>query len=292
MKLLRYVPLLLISAVCACTSVSNSTRISYPLSADQYNGFLSNYTPRPTFITLENMSDGEAVLAVEMTQYGNINPSIVSPNFQFRMLKSAIPQYIALLDKYDAWRSQALNRGDAITKTIGRAPTWGQTSGVELEFTFHSGNARSHFLVIASCAIGTCVENQALVFDTTNVIRLRSILETAKGFRGFRVRLDLSINPLPSTRPFAMRRAQGGGTLAQTPPARHTDALAPHAAALCAATTFSASLPDSSARWSNATSKVPTPCVSERRSMMRPCISAIGICASTVSQPFQPARAS
>ena len=66
----------------------------------------------------------------------------------------------------------------------------------------------------------------------------------------------------------------------------------PQAAALCEATTFSASLPVSSARWSNAISNVPTPCVSERRSMMRLCNSARGICASTLSQPFHPGRAS
>src|SRR5580692_4373014 len=63
-------------------------------------------------------------------------------------------------------------------------------------------------------------------------------------------------------------------------------------AALRDAVMASASLPVSSARWSNSISNVPTPCVSERRSMMRPCISESGICASTESQPFQPSRES
>ncbi len=173
-SVIQYSTLIMAIALSACTRVSDSTRISYPLSASQYNGVYSNFFPRPTYLSLEKMSSGETVLAIEMNQYGNISSS--EPSHQFRLLKQYIPNYLSLLDKYEAWRAQALSRGDAITQVIGRAPAWGQVSGMELEFTFHSGNASQHFLSIAHCAVGTCLAQSSLVFDNVNVAQLRLLL--------------------------------------------------------------------------------------------------------------------
>ncbi len=48
--------------VTGCTSVQQSTRISTPLQAMEFNNIASQYMSRPTSITVEKMSDGESVL--------------------------------------------------------------------------------------------------------------------------------------------------------------------------------------------------------------------------------------
>jgi hypothetical protein len=157
----------------ACTSVSESTRLSTGLEAVEFNSIASGYQPRPTFVSLEMMSDGEEVLAIQMDQYGTTQYQYgYDVHHQFRMLPTAIPEYLAILDQYDRWRDTAIERGDAITREMGRAPAWHG----ELKFEFHSGNAQRHYLLVSICAVGTCLDDQALGFDAVNVDRLRTTL--------------------------------------------------------------------------------------------------------------------
>lgn len=157
----------------ACTSVSQSTRLSTGLEAVEFNSIASGYLPRPTFVSLEMMSDGQEVLAIQMDQVGNTRYEYgIDVHHQFRMLPSAVPEYLTLLDQYDRWRETAVARGDAITREMGRVPAWNG----QLKFEFHSGNSQRHYLLVSFCAVGTCLDDQSLGFDSVNVGRLRQIL--------------------------------------------------------------------------------------------------------------------
>lgn len=117
------------------------------------------------------MSDAPSVIVIEMDQVGRaFEPGGVRN--QFRMVPEGIDDYLALIDRYDEWRELATERGDSITREIGRAPAWHG----ELKFEFHSGNAQNHYLLISICAVGTCLDDDSLAFDADNVGRLRGIL--------------------------------------------------------------------------------------------------------------------
>jgi hypothetical protein len=172
---LSFIPAVLAAAsfMSACTSVAQSTRLSTGLQAAEFNSLMSSYQPRPTSVSLETMSDGVEVLAIEMDQYGTTRFDYgYEVHHQFRMLPEAIGDYVALIDQYDRWRELASERGDAITREIGRAPAWHG----ELKFEFHSGNSDRHYLLLAICAVGTCLDDQALAFDADNAARLRDVL--------------------------------------------------------------------------------------------------------------------
>ena len=158
-------------ASAGCATTSQSTRLSTNLQASEFNSVSTDYLARPTYVSLQTMSDAPSVLAIEMEQYGRAySPGGV--RYQFRMVPEGIDDYLASIDRYEAWRQLASERGDSITREIGRAPAWHG----ELKFEFHSGNAETHYLFIAFCAAGTCLDDQALVFDSVNVGRLRDLL--------------------------------------------------------------------------------------------------------------------
>ena len=154
-----------------CATIAESTRLSTNLQAAEFNSVSTDYLPRPTYVSLQTMSDAPTVLAIEMEQYGRAH-SPGGVRYQFRMVPEAIDDYLALIGRYDEWRSLAIERGDAITREIGRAPAWHG----ELKFEFHSGNTTTHYLFISVCAVGTCLDDAAMAFDAVNVGRLRDLL--------------------------------------------------------------------------------------------------------------------
>lgn len=167
MKLNIFISSLLL--VTACTSVQQSTRVSTNLQAMQFNSVASQFMQRPTSITAEKMSDGESVLAITMENYGVEQSAI-------RFSKKHVPEYRTLINKYLKWTDIAKNNSDQLTKDIGNATTWGNASSGELKFTFHSGNQYKHFLRISFCAVGTCLDDQALFFDESEAKELSQLL--------------------------------------------------------------------------------------------------------------------
>lgn len=173
MRLFQYIIITTLILSTSCSSVSNTTSIPTNLNAYQYNDLTSNYMSRPTYITLNTMSDGESSILIKMTPYGN-------GYFMISFIKSEILTYLHLLDKYDLWMIQANKRNDTFTKDIGFAkstPAWGHAGGVDLKFTFHSGNYQNHYLLITTCSLGNYFDNEALAFDSANVAILRSLLK-------------------------------------------------------------------------------------------------------------------
>ncbi|WP_270806325.1 hypothetical protein [Aeromonas sp. QDB62] len=161
--------ILLVVILSGCTSVQHSTRISTRLVTNEYNSVYSKYMERPTFVSIEKMSDDNIVLAVFRDNYG----STFSP---IRFSKENVPNYIELIDKYFEWEKLARSRGDLITKEIGEANSWGNTASGSLRFKFHSGNSAEHYLSISFCAVGTCLDEQALYLDVNNAKELKNLL--------------------------------------------------------------------------------------------------------------------
>jgi len=167
MNILRFCFLALV--LVGCTTIEQSTRITTNLQAKEYNSISARYMNRPTFSAIEKMSDSSTVLAISRDNYG----STASP---LRFSKDNVSGYILLIDKYFKWEKLAMSRGDAITKEIGKENSWGNTISGSFKFTFHSGNSAIHYLSISFCAAGTCLDDQALYFDSKNTQILKELL--------------------------------------------------------------------------------------------------------------------
>ena len=168
--------------VASCTTVQQQTSVSTPLRASQYNDIASQYHERPTFVSLQIMSDGATVLRVTMDEYGygassNVGQNIPQ-NYAVAFDSRDVDQYLVLIAKYEEWESLASSRGDMIEKDIGDAPTWAIMGSGKLHFSMFSGNAQSHYLVIGFC-MGACVDER-LMFDRLNAARLKKLLEEFK----------------------------------------------------------------------------------------------------------------
>ena len=172
--------------IAGCTTVQRSDRVSTSLSAREYNSIASRYMERPTFVSIEEMSDGSTVLMVQMDTYSvpstyrDLNLSAEQRNAlrhsQVRFLKDHVAEYVEAIDKFAEWEELARERGDAFTREINRVPTWANMGSGNLVFSFHSGNDQNHFLVVAFAAAGTVLEDQALYFDSSNITELKRLL--------------------------------------------------------------------------------------------------------------------
>jgi hypothetical protein len=173
-------------ALAACTSISQSTRISTPLQAAEFNSLASRYMGKPTFVSTEKMSDGADTLMVHMETYalptalqGSTLPASTLDTLRYseiRFLKEDVPAYVAAIDKYLQWEALAKERKDQFTKDIARVPAWSQAKGAGfLVFSFHSGNDREHFLVIQIESLGVLVDG-AQFYDESNATELKRLL--------------------------------------------------------------------------------------------------------------------
>ncbi len=160
----------------ACTTVSQETRIATTLAASEFNGVASQYMERPTHVSLNTMSDGATTLFLELETYGrNIDPTTgVEMPYTLTFDQRYVAEYLPLIDKYEEWAKTATARGDAIEKELGTAPTWSQLGKGSLEFTFYSGNAADHYLVVDFCT--PACSGQDFNFNRANVSELRHLL--------------------------------------------------------------------------------------------------------------------
>lgn len=169
---------LVAAIVSGCTTMKEETRISTSLKAREYNNIYSTYAPRPTWLKMLTLSDGNTVLSVQMEHYGHNPTNHHSPeNMQPRTIsfdQRFCAQYVELIDKYLEWESLARTRSDALTKKIGTASSWSQVGTSKLSFSFHSGNETSHFLVVGlDMGLGTTND---LYFDRSDATELKKLL--------------------------------------------------------------------------------------------------------------------
>lgn len=167
----KMIALILLVTATGCATVKESTRIDTALTAREFNAIASQYLFRPTFVEMRLMNDGEQYLFVSTTAYSGEQQGL-------HFAKSRADGYIALINKYLKWESLARERQDSFTKEIGKDEAWKDSSTSQLAFTFHSGNATTHYLDIAFCSVGTCLDG--LYFDRGNAQALQSLLQSFK----------------------------------------------------------------------------------------------------------------
>ena len=165
--------LLLIALSVGCTSIQKTTRIASPLKAKEFNSIASKYLDRPTFVSVQTMSDGQTVLTIERDDYLNQYQGVMS---SLRFSKDSVSRYLQLIQKYEEWEKLARDRGDQITKEIGREKAWGNLASNKLKFLMHSGNSHNHFLAISNCSAGTCLDERALYFSSSDAQELKLLL--------------------------------------------------------------------------------------------------------------------
>lgn len=161
----------------ACTTMGAETRIASALQASEFNDVGSQYMARPTFVSIQEFSDGDASLKVEMDEYGSgYNPllGVNTPHVTY-FGKKYVAGYLPLIDKYLEWETLASQRGDLTERTIGETKTRAGGGEMDLRFRFFSSGQSNHILIIEQCAFGTCVD-KALHLNRPNAVILRSLL--------------------------------------------------------------------------------------------------------------------
>ena len=158
----------LVVVLAGCATTSSETRVSTPLRATEFNSISSTYLARPTFVTLADMSDGAKTLRIESDQYHGKS--------HITFMRGGVAPAVSQIDKYLEWEAIAMARGDSITKDIGRSPAWSNGGTATINFSMHSGNAKSHYMVMTFCAAGTCLHKDAMFLKRDASIELKRLL--------------------------------------------------------------------------------------------------------------------
>ena len=179
----------LIGSIGACTSIAKETRISSSLQAREFNSVASQYMERPTFLSLQNYSDGRTALVIDMDEYGVGSAGYEIPgDYSLRLDPAQADAYAALIDKYLEWESLASSRGDMLEKEIGRAPAAGAQSPGEARFAIYSGAAGAHYLQTQFCAVGACIVD--MFFSRNDALELKRVLMAVKAGKVSHLNVD------------------------------------------------------------------------------------------------------
>lgn len=160
-----------------CTTMGPETRIPSALQASEFNDVAGQYMARPTFVSIQEFSDGDSSLKVEMDEYGTGYDPLLGVNTPHVTYfgKKYVANYLPLIDKYLEWETLASQRGDLTERTIGETKTRAGGGEMNLRFRFFSSGQADHILIIDQCAFGTCVD-KAMHLDRKNAVVLRSLL--------------------------------------------------------------------------------------------------------------------
>lgn len=130
---------------------SAEKRIDPTFAVLSYNSIASSYMERPTFVKVIALPKGDTGIYVEFEPYHRDSSRLAS--YQFTLAKSHVDEYLSMLDKFKKWSDQASASGDAFTKEIGKVDAFFLA---KVQFVFHSGNSKNHYLGINMCSIGVC----------------------------------------------------------------------------------------------------------------------------------------
>lgn len=155
---------------------SSGSQVVSSLSAMDYNSLAKQYRPRPTSMTLHDVAgSSDSVLYVLMDGFAP------GSTYDKRIGFSAkhVDKYLALIDKYREWESQASARGDVFSKELGKAPA----QAGRITFTFTSGSEGRHYLHVDQCSIGRCPSAFGQYYDLSGAEQLEAILGDLHGGR-------------------------------------------------------------------------------------------------------------
>lgn len=157
-------------AITACTTLKQSTRLSSEVQAVEFNSITSSYLVRPTFAQIDELTNGGVNLVIKMSMYDGREAAVA-------VGKQYVADNIVMIEKFLDWETKATSRGDQFTKEIGTVVSWvNDNADISNKYEFHSGNVSNHYLVIASCALGQCLD-KALFFDSAQARKLKGLLE-------------------------------------------------------------------------------------------------------------------
>jgi hypothetical protein len=164
--------LLLIFSGCATPQASR--RIESSITALDYNSITSTYEKRPTFAELHKLS-GKNVLELKMNSYGTRDIWVV-------FHQNHVAEYLAAIDKFEAWKEIAIQRNEMISREIGKIAAY---SGVTLVFTFHAVSNKQFLLQITTGStglLGTIPIDRGMEFDSNDLGALKALLKKLPEF--------------------------------------------------------------------------------------------------------------
>lgn len=156
----------------------DKTRLDSNFKAMEFNSVASEYMDRPTFLELITYKKKPSQLWIHTDFIKKSDTARAMGGYEFVSLSvSAADEYIAAIDKYISWHEIASADGDIINKEIARP--MGRKKSLKVKFGFYSANAKSHFLTLQHCAVGTCLEPK-ITFDIVNAKLLKETILTWK----------------------------------------------------------------------------------------------------------------
>lgn len=154
------------------TSLENyqETGVETNIQAMQFNSILSQYRPRPTFLSLVSYDSGERILMLQMSRYS-------SHTAQIPFYQNKVSNYVAMIDKFIKWSKLAEKKGDVFTKDIGQV----DKNMAYVKFTFHSANKSSQYLSLSYCAknnliADVCFDGGSINLTPREAIKLKYTL--------------------------------------------------------------------------------------------------------------------
>ena len=159
---------ILLSSPAAKSYADEEVRISSPFRVMEYNTVSNQYGERATFIKMNLRDKGDMgwiqADMIHKSEYAYLNGGMDV----LRIKEKHVDKYIDAVEKFLKWEEMASRDGDVFTKEIATAN--------KVKFTFHSGNAQSHYLTAEFCTIGVCSE-PAFYFDGKNSEALLKFLQ-------------------------------------------------------------------------------------------------------------------
>lgn len=166
----KIILLLTMLAITACTTLKQSTRLNSEVQALEFNRITSSYLVRPTFVQIDELTNGGINLVIKISMYDGREAAVA-------VGKQYVADNIVMIEKFLDWEAKAIIRGDQFTKEIGTVVSWvNDNADISNKYEFHSGNVSNHYLVIASCALGQCLDKR-LFFDSAQAKNLKKLLE-------------------------------------------------------------------------------------------------------------------
>lgn len=151
MKILITVFLILTSAWAMGFSLENpKKRIVTGLHVYEYNSVARRFMDRPTVVYVQKIGK-EQTLFVEYEPYD----ATQSDNY-VSFSEKKVDEYLSHISKYQQWAKQAIEAGDVFEKDIGKSDS---SAAFKTKFTFSSGNATTHYLLMTTCIVFTCAKN-------------------------------------------------------------------------------------------------------------------------------------
>ena len=163
---------------CVTTADINlqEARINTNVKIAEYNSIANKYLDKATFATASKMDTLQGITlkykadayATTCTKYGcNAHElsMVINTNDTANVLLA--------IDKYMLWSKQATANKESITKDIIQF-TSSYNSTIDYKYGFHSGNANSHYLTIATCGFMVgCTSTNTVYLDKQSVLALK-----------------------------------------------------------------------------------------------------------------------